>query len=775
MQIKRERLRVLVNPRAEMSIWDDLRQDFKGYVHEVKSQYWKAFHLPFVESGEAVPGEVFFADPNIIMYYMIDPSRQFIEAGCVLPRGDGEQVFQGFCERIKDNVLPGFREREPFWTPHVDRNPAFDLVKEEAQRLTPSPEQLEAASALSATPRREMLRTIFQQRSTLMETLANGRPVMEIGQDVQLLEGLGLVQKEFVVFCREGGNQISRVNNLSLIEDATRRGFKCFSCGRPIAEERIDQLLSCTSAGNILARPNYWLGLVVCQGLERLGIQRTDMLMVPSGHQAVIDLFANHDGALLMFEIKESSIRLDDVFLFFSRLRYYRPEMAFFITTRPVNEEVRKYLAHETSIPVTLVEDAATLEEQVRRQVFTAQREHVRQTVDRLVPLTQVDVGDIVYEFFFGKEEHLHEVIDEAPKAVEPPPPHAEPPPPVTEEPVAEAPGDTASAVAEAVDQAAVPPEPVLPTEAPAIELAASTDTATAEPPAPMTEAPMQLHEEIPIIEDMQEVFEMDDFAPLEKPFEEHREQVFKKAVDDLNAQGVLGRSEALEGLLAEITALPKHGAALVDADGLLLAEALRERAPAELTAGVTLELHDSIQRGLEELGWGRVSRIQIDSAVDRLYVRTTERGVLMVVREERTPHEFEEEMVGTLPGEMVLREAMLKKVLEDLSMVEGLRGNLVAGRDGLLIESLLEVEDVPPDVLSIVFSQMTVDNERNLQRIGLTPLRQLLVRAGDSLFSLIPLDKEGILISLLDTATPREVWQNRLYAAANMLTSVFQ
>jgi len=69
----------------------------------------------------------------------------------------------------------------------------------------------------------------------------------------------------------------------------------------------------------------------------------------------------------------------------------------------------------------------------------------------------------------------------------------------------------------------------------------------------------------------------------------------------------------------------------------------------------------------------------------------------------------------------------------------------------------------------------MVVDNERNLQRLELHPVRQITVRTERGLISLIPLDKEGILITLLDATTPREVWQNSLYAAANMLTSVFQ
>ncbi|MBM3461812.1 MAG: hypothetical protein FJX76_06895 [Armatimonadetes bacterium] len=767
MQFRRERLAVKVAPRAEMFIWDDLRQDYKAYVHEVKSEYWQAFHLPFVESGERIHGELYLADQGVLMYYAVDPRGEYIEAGCVMPHNEGEQIFQGFCERIKDMVLPGGREKEPFWSPYTDRNDTFDLVREEAQRLALSPEQISAAAALTDPSKRSMLRTILGARSMLMDQLANGRPPMEVGQEVGLLESLGLIQKEFVVFCRDAGNQISRVNSFAQIEEATRRGFKCFSCGRPIAEERIDQLLAATPAGVQLARKNYWLGLVVANSLEHLGIKRTDMLM--RGADSTLDLFINHDGTLVMFEIKEDEVRLEDVFLFFSRLGYYKPHLGFYMTTRPVSAEVKKYLSGGGSVPVTLIEDLTDIEEQVRRVASETQRDHVRKMVARLEPGTRVDVGDIVYEYFFGKEEKVREVLIEAAESV-----------------VGPIIADSGAAEEQApVEEAAVPMLDPAEVPQPVIEPAQVDEPLAVEESVPVGAEPeqdpsMRMHEELLdtpiIIEDMPEVLEVEDLMPAERPLYERLEQVLGKVVEDLNGAGVLGRADALAGLLDEITAIPNHVALLTDESGLVLAQAWSDGEGAEMSAALATEVHDVIVRGLEELGLPRATRIQVDSQGDRFVVRGTETGVLIMLREHRPLRELEEETASALPGEMVLREAMLKKVLEDLSMVEGIRGNIVAGRDGLLIECLLESEDVPPDITAAVMSQMVVDNERSLGRLKLLPLRQMLVKDGvDLLVSLIPLDKEGILITMLDPTTPREVWQNRLYAAANMLTSVFQ
>jgi predicted regulator of Ras-like GTPase activity (Roadblock/LC7/MglB family) len=835
-----------------MAIWDELHNDFKGYITEIKSTYWKALGLPFGDSGERVPGDIFFAQNDVIMYYAVDAKREYIEAGCVLPQSEGNQTFQAFCERIKDAMLPGYKDREPLWRPFNEQNPTFELVREEAQGFTPSPEQLNGATALSDHYRRHLLRMILGQRNCLLENLANGKPLIEVGQEVQALEGLGLVQKDFVVFCREAGNQISRVSSYNQIEEATRRGFKCFSCGRPIAEERIDQLLAVTPEGNLLARPNYWLGLMLSKGLEKLGIPPTQQLVVSTPDNAVLDLFTNYDGILLMFEIKEEAVHLDDVFLFFSRLSYYRPNLAFYLTTNTVSKEVRSYLSQEHETPVMLFEGIGGFEDQVKAVIQRCQRERMRDVVDRLEPFTRVDVGSLVYEHFFGREEKVREVVDEhpavSPMSEEPQPMpaaaefddgkvmdgYSTPMPTAAEQaPVSERPGSLPSIPGlptsgmsnmsgltgmpampplDLPSLDAMPPAPASTPSLPSLQGMPSLQPPISDGLPPLTQPDLSspdlsamadagvtpveafpdidsvpfgdmsegmMSEEImlePIIEPLEEVLDMPaETSVLEKPLDEDREAVLRRVADDITANGVLGRGEKLDELLAEITGLSDTSAGLVDENGLLIADALSQKVPPDLLAALTVEINDNVQRGLDELGSPRATKITIEGAGDRLQIRPTTETVLLVVREERASHHAEEESAGVLPGEMVLREAMLKKVLEDLSMVEGVRGTIVAGRDGLLIESYLETEDVPPDVLSVVISQMIVDNEKNLQRLLLAPTRQMSVRTSEDLISLIPLDKEGILISILDPFTPREVWQNRLFAAANMLTSVFQ
>ena len=787
MVIKRERLRVPVPRAAEMHIYDELRQDYPGLINDVRSGYWNALSLNFQGSGEGVSGEVYFPTGGAVLYYRVDPNRQYIEAGCMMPDDEGAQAFQGFCERIREAVWPGKADTQRVpWSALAPTSSSFDMVTEEGQRFNPPTQQLDAARALADPKRRQMLSTIQARRSVLLENLANdGTSTMEVAQEVHLLESLGLLQKDFVVFCREQGNQISRVQSFNEIEEATRRGFKCFSCGRPMAEERIDQLLSCTPAGTQLARPNYWLTLLLSQTLEKMGIRRDKQVTVGASEGSrIIDLFAGHDGFLMMFEVREEDVRLDDIYLFLSRVRYYRPDAAFYVTTCPVSTEVRQYLASaECEARVLLVEQeegvGAAVSDVLKRSMHARFREVVRE----LEPQTRVDVGALVYEFFFGKEVPKS---DERPAVVgkhgEPSGLEmlAEPPKPAEEHvPTHDVPSLEEKTAASGVAESA----PIAVVETPSETASEHPPLAAMLEPAHVQDMAMELMQEElidqPILE-IQEVYDMGDMGDMggvgERGFsDEDREHAMRRVIDDVSAHGVLGRADALAALLVDVNAIPSFSSALVTDDGFMVAESLKGELAPDMLAAVAVELHDQVQRSLEEFDGGRASRIRIESMADRLHLRPAGNKTILVVREERPPREQDEEMAGALPGEMVLREAMLKKVLEDLSMVEGVRGGIVASRDGLAIDYAIENEVVPADALAAVLSLIVVDSERLCKKLHLHPIRQISFSTDDCAYSLIPLDKEGILITMIDPGTPREVWQNRLYGAANMLTSVFQ
>jgi predicted regulator of Ras-like GTPase activity (Roadblock/LC7/MglB family) len=260
---------------------------------------------------------------------------------------------------------------------------------------------------------------------------------------------------------------------------------------------------------------------------------------------------------------------------------------------------------------------------------------------------------------------------------------------------------------------------------------------------------------------------------PMILQVEENEEQIIRKAVEEIGASGVIGRIESIEHQLREISSGGSLTAALVDGTGLSIANFLESVKDADLAAALGVEIFDGIGRTFTEAGMAPLSSCVIASTKGKFHVHAVERGLYLVVNQEEKGREFEDETYSG-QSETVLRDAILNKVLEDLGALEGIKGNLVVGRDGLLIEAMLK-DDQNADLLGAICSQVVIDNERFFQKLDLVPVKQVFIRTGGLYYSLIPLDKEGILMSLLEPEVSREIWNSRLPTSATMLASVFQ
>ena len=102
----------------------------------------------------------------------------------------------------------------------------------------------------------------------------------------------------------------------------------------------------------------------------------------------------------------------------------------------------------------------------------------------------------------------------------------------------------------------------------------------------------------------------------------------------------------------------------------------------------------------------------------------------------------------------MELRDAIFKKVLDGLARQDGVVADIVINRDGMVIEFQADGLEDRVDMVPTL-QQMLNDAEKSLHRMGASPLRQMLIWTTEYLISVIPLDKEGILASILEPADP--------------------
>ncbi len=237
-----------------------------------------------------------------------------------------------------------------------------------------------------------------------------------------------------------------------------------------------------------------------------------------------------------------------------------------------------------------------------------------------------------------------------------------------------------------------------------------------------------------------------------------------------IRTEGLSGRWEEVEDHLRRIREHEFVSAGLSDFQGLLLLHEMSPERHPELMGALSTEIVRNVQRSLDEFGWSAFNILTLVGDGGVLHLMEARDAVLFLLDERPRP----EETGRISSGEPSLREAVFKKVLEELQELPGVMGNLIVTRDGLPVECLLQ-EEVPIDLLSALGSQILTDSEKYVNRVGLSPLKQMLLKLPESTLSLIPLEREGLLISLLSPDVSREIEAQRLPAAAGVLATMFE
>jgi len=703
------------------------------------------------------PGDCFALDSSSYLYYWYHEGQGILEAGGISlnPSPEFTQACHAFTRQIGE-LLAG-DQRPPSWKPFQLEDPRWRMVQELAQPFSPGEELVNAASRLDRGPAMELLHTLaVQERITLGDRKDN--PAIS-EDDITLLRELGLLESDYVVFCRRSGKQISRVSSYQALEEAGKRGFKCFSCGRPILDEKIEQTLKCTGLGRRLAGVELWAALRVREALLDLDSEGAGILIKNDGSPRACHLFLLHQGRLTMLEVHDQAPDLAGMDWFFRRAAFYNPDRAVMISLGRLDDRSRDFLMQDAPVSLEIIEGLDNLEDGLNRVLEANRRDLCVEMLGRFSSFTSLPLQEWIQTGYFGTSA-----------IAAPPEPVPGQPTPLAMEEVVEdwekaVVGITTGVVEDALEfvGALIPageeglhPEPVPPPQ-------------EAPPPEPLSDEPTEMFmEELP----MEFIPPMETLAVSSN--EESLDEAARQVREAMATEGLPIPIDMIDAVVSRVAELPGLSAGLADQEGLALVDYFQPRAEAGRIAGLSWSVHEVVARAFDEAGLGPVESVILEGASNRYRLYGCHKSVFAVF-EDQADLEGVEAGISALPGETVLREAILKKVLETLSDVEGIQGNLVAGRDGLIIDSQYKRPGAVQEILGAVASQVIMELERFLTLLRMHSDYQLIVRAGERVCSIIPLDSEGLLLTVADSQVPREVWQGRLRGAATMLASAFQ
>jgi len=802
MEIIREKLDVPISQRTSELLWEDLSKYYKPLLHGVRAKNREKIGLDYMDGSLFYNGEIFFTESDQLLYYLASEDKESIEAGTILTTDEGRQIFSGFKEKIRDTALID-KSHLTSWEPVELENRQFELIKEETSTLEIDQMETEAAFVMKDDNLRNLLKRINEKGSCFQDELMRGEEDYDTPGMLNQLEILGLISKEFFIFCRKTGQQISRINSLASLEDARIHGFKCFNCGRIISEEKISPQVKCSKLGEKFSQANYWLALHLIYILEDMGIDIENIYYKTEKNNRVFDLFVNSYGHFFMFEIKDEPVRLEDVFMFLSRVNLFKPFRAILISSHPVPLDVHMYLKNYRGTPLTLVEGLDELEDYLVDCFKHKQEVYLEGLFRKFTGDTEIDIFQMFLEKFFeGKEEFVfkkpkrkpleiarearEEVIEKMEDFKEIlPGEELEEVAPLTQEMPAVA---TETMEIETEDGEMEEEEPELPQVQEEISIEEPLEeeipeTIGEEKPEVVEEESIQemLKEEIHKEGEVSELamdFEVSlptEILPVEEipPVIDSSEEDLESKIDDIRGiirnEGIIGNYHLLEEELKGIRQIDSLSAAVVDSNGLIICSNLDDSVDSLSLSAYSSVIMQTISNTLDELGFNKAQSAHIEGKTGRVRIFPVN-DEFVVIYETRKTSDVEDEG-GLLPGEVVLREAIMKKVLEDLVKIDGIIGNIIAGRDGLIIESNLP-GNIEPETLGYLTSMVISENEKFLNSLEVGEIQQILIKTSDIIYNMIPIKSEAVLITCLESSLPREVLQSRLPHAALIITS---
>ncbi len=346
----------------------------------------------------SLDGDVVITPAGAMFYYHFLSEENALVVGGAWDEKDGTSAWEEYLELVNKAVPQAKIQELPVVSPY------FEFLREDSEPLQVGSWERKAAACLRSPSVRQLLRIVSERGVVSLPEAAQGRSVFEVGEDVKTMADMNIINCEFEVFCKETGQKVSRVSSLAALDEAAKRGFRCFHCGKAISDEQIVQSLSVCPQGAVLARRNMWLAYTVGAALLDCGVSSEHILFRSEDNNSSCEVFADYKGSLLMFSISEQGLDANSVFRIITRSRFFHPDCTFAVTSGAVSAEACKVIEAEGE-RMFIVSDIDTLQETINSVSDRACRSVVGDFLAGIDAMTSVNVGRIVGEYFLGTPE----------------------------------------------------------------------------------------------------------------------------------------------------------------------------------------------------------------------------------------------------------------------------------------------------------------------------------------------------------------------------------
>ncbi len=721
-----------------------------------------------------ITGDLYFDKKNSNIYYVSIPDgKNFIEAG-MLGEKDTKEPFEDFKSSVMSTVMAGRQIDSDHWKEINYINPKFAMLKENSLPGMINQEERNIASVLSDKETRNILSEISQNGTSFVEELANRHENGKLFEILEKMSNNGLINKEYFVFCRKTGQQVSRLFNIDSIQEASTRGLKCPHCGKTFMEEKIDQGISLTKLGRKFTRSNSWLIVYLMSLMEKLGIEPENIAVRQESDYKNIDAFINHFGRLIYISLKDEQQQLSDTYIFEKRMKIFKPDISIYITESPLSESLRHFIKNSGEETV-IIESAKEAEEKISEILESQKQACVKETLKSFENFSGITINKIVADYLFHEQqkklrEHLLSVTE------------------TTEKPeqkrktiISAISTEDDSLLIEEVISSANPiiyeesdetepeeEEPVI-SDSDTIPIEQETETigeATEESPE---ENPEESSEDMFMLEESlttdfsssQDTILIPELSSEEKSQDEKISEI-KETLTGTIKKGLAGSWEYLNELMGE---LPETSSlSIATLNGLPLTQWNKETDGIHTAAYATEFFNIVTSSFVDE----NINSVFIDTSEKNISLAKTT-GYLTIIENKKNASLNEGIGPSSNPE---IRESIIPKVFVDLEKIDSIKGNMLVTENLDITEkNFQENKNAEMTAETIAVSSWPKFKDGAEKLLDGKPLRQMSIVTEECIYSIIPFSDGTLFVSAVDSTASREIWNLKLIDSARMLS----
>ncbi len=204
-----------------------------------------------------------------------------------------------------------------------------------------------------------------------------------------------------MIVCSRTGNAVLRTDDPNKLQKMAPDWMKC-ACGRPLNEERVDQVIMPTDRATALNDKGRWMTTLATAILPKLGISREQVIIdsSPAGTDIVLDL----SGDLVLVVLKDREFNLADAYAFNGKVSRIKAAEGVIVSNEGLSGDAKKLVQEELGpqraritdpFRISFVEGVQGLEHELGRVVERRRRQYFLRALGDLATIQGLNIGQL--------------------------------------------------------------------------------------------------------------------------------------------------------------------------------------------------------------------------------------------------------------------------------------------------------------------------------------------------------------------------------------------